>query len=58
MCDALSRNVPKLATGVDLLLALGEVYHNDAPTRERGLSPHLQGLALSVILGCNTPAWY
>jgi hypothetical protein len=65
MCDALSRNTPKVA-GVNVLLAnclahgrrqivgvaenfpqecrhvlekLGSVYHNDALTRERGLSP-------------------
>jgi transposase len=65
MCDALSRNIPKVA-GVNVLLAnclahgrrqivgvaenfpqecryvlekLGSVYHNDALTRERGLSP-------------------
>jgi transposase len=66
MCDALSRNAPKLGAGVEILLAnclahgrrqfvevagnfpdecryvlemLGQVYGNDAESRERGLSP-------------------
>ena len=66
MCDALSWNVPKLPTGVELLVAnclahgrrqvvevaqnfpvecrhvleqLGEVYRNDAQTRDSGLTP-------------------
>jgi transposase len=66
MCDALSRNAPKLGAGVEMLLAnclahgrrqfvevagnfpdecryvletLGQVYGNDAESRERGLSP-------------------
>jgi transposase len=54
MCDALSRNAPRLP-GVEVLLAyclshgrrqftdiaanLGEVYHNDALSRERKMSP-------------------
>ena len=52
MCAALSRNTPKLSEGAELLLAncpahecrhvletLGQVYGNDALTKQQGLSP-------------------